>query len=130
MDPAAAAGDDAAAASEAPALHLVWDHDVSSGSLDADSEALVVGDRTPAAFQGVDAFGALAAVSSGRSDAAFEALVVESGNCVVSFWVHTVVVLAALDADFEVLDCTPALWIGIDAAWAAGEQRRGRAAWI
>lgn len=108
MDPAAAADADDAAAWEAPALPLLWDLVVSSGSLDADLEALVVGD------QGVVAFGGLAAVSSVHTDAAFEDLVVESEHCVVSFWVHT-----ALDADFGALDCTPAL--RSDAAWAAGE---------
>lgn len=97
---------------------------VFSGSLAADLEALVFGAHTPAVFEAAVVFGALVAVSSDHTDAAFEDLAVGF----VSFWVHTAVVLEALSPGLGALDGTQGP--KTDAAWTVGGQRSGRAASI
>lgn len=119
----------AAAASEAQSLCLIETLFDFCGSLAADLEALVFGAQTLAVFETAVVFEALVAVLSCRTDAASEDLAVEFEHYAVSFWVHTVVELGALAAEFGALDGTH--WgsaLRIDAAWAAGVQRCGKAA--
>lgn len=119
----------AAAASEAQRLCVVGVPVDIFGSLAADLEDLVFGAHSPAVFEAAVVFQALVAASSGRTDAAFEELAVAVAEPhVVSLWVHTVVALVALAAEFGALDGTQGL--RIDAAWAAGVQRCGKAASI
>lgn len=122
MDPTAAA------ASEAQRLCVVGALVDISASLAADLEDLVFGAHTPAVFETAVVFQALVTASSGHTDVAFEELAVELEPHVVSLWVHTVVALVAPAAEFGALDGTQGL--RIDAAWAAGVQRCGKAASI
>lgn len=115
-------------ASETPSFQLAEALVVFSGCLAGDLEALVFEAQTPAVFETAVVSEALVAVLCGHTDVAFEDLAVGFEHHVVSLCVHSVAALGALPEEFGALDGTQAL--RIDAAWADGVQRCGRAAQI